>query len=437
MTDSKGIDMLYGRGRLNLHMPADAQVTTIAKRAVQKLPDAAEAVRRALAEPIDAEPLVRLAHGRRSACVLICDITRPVPNKLFLRPMIEIMVAAGIALDQIVILVATGLHRPNLGPELAEVVGDPWVMEHVRVENHYARNDADHVDLGVTATRNTPIKLDRRLVEADLRIATGLVEPHFMAGWSGGRKVIAPGVAHHETIRTFHSARFMEDPLAVQCNLIGNPLHEEQLEIVRRLGEVYGLNTVLDEERDLVCVTFGEIIASHAAAVGFVDGVARAPAPRKFKTLVTSSAGYPLDKTYYQTVKGMVTPLEILEPGGTLIIASECSEGFGSQEFRAAQRRLIELGPQRFLATLCAKSLADVDEWQTEMLLKSVRVGRIELYTSGLSAEEREITGVDMIDNVDEAVARSVMRANDPAIVVIPEGPYVIPYLDPARSSAI
>ena len=162
----------------------------------------------------------------------------------------------------------------------------------------------------------------------------------------------------------------------------------------------------------------------------------RVPASRKFKTLVTSSAGYPLDKTYYQTIKGMVTPLDILERGGTLIIASACSEGFGSEEFRAAQRRLIELGPHKFLATLTAKSLADVDEWQTEMQLKSMRVGRIELYTSGLSAEEREITGVEMIADVDEAVARSIARANDPAVAVIPEGPYVVPYFDGGRSQA-
>ena len=434
MTASTAIPISYGRGHLPLRLPTGADVTTIAKRALPKIADPAAAVRQVLAEPIGSEPLPRLARGRASACILICDITRPVPNKLFLRPMIETMLASGVPLDRILVLVATGLHRPNLGEELAEVVGDPWVMAHVRVENHYARNEADHVDLGVTATRGTPIKLDRRFVEADLRIATGLVEPHFMAGWSGGRKVIAPGVAHHETIRTFHSARFMEDPLAVQCNLIGNPLHEEQLEIVRRLGDVYGLNTVIDEDRDLVCVTFGDILASHAAAVDFVSGATRVPARRKFKTLVTSSAGYPLDKTYYQTIKGMVTPLDILEPGGTLIIASACSEGFGSEEFRAAQRRLIDLGPQKFLATLTAKSLAEVDEWQTEMQLKPMRVGRIELYTSGLSAEEREITGVAMIDNVDEAVARSIARANDPAVAVIPEGPYVVPYCEQAQS---
>jgi nickel-dependent lactate racemase len=149
--------------------------------------------------------------------------------------------------------------------------------------------------------------------------------------------------------------------------------------------------------------------------------------PRKFKTIVTSSAGHPLDKTYYQTVKGMVTPMDILEPGGTIIMASACSEGFGSPEFREAQKKLVELGAEKFLATLTAKSLAEIDEWQTEMQLKPMRLGKVQLYTTGLDDEEKRITGVDIITNIDEAVAASVARHNDPAVAVIPEGPYVVP----------
>ncbi|WP_222017915.1 nickel-dependent lactate racemase [Rhizobium leguminosarum] len=421
------IALSYGRGHLDITLPPDARPTVIRKQQLPKLADGRAAVIAALHNPVASEPLADLAKSRESACILICDITRPVPNGLFLRPMIETMISSGIPQEKISVLVATGLHRPNLGDELAELVGDPWVLANVRVENHYARDETAHVDFGYTRTRHTPVKLDRLFAEADLRLATGLVEPHFMAGWSGGRKVIAPGVAHHETIRTFHSARFMEDPLAVQCNLIGNPLHEEQLEIVRMLGEVYALNTVLDENRDLVCVTFGEIIASHQAAVDFVSGATQIPLSRKFSTVITSSAGYPLDKTYYQTIKGMVTPLDILKPGGTLIIASECSEGFGSPEFREAQARLVELGPERFLATLTAKSLAEIDEWQTEMQLKPMRLGSVELYTTGLAGEDRRLTGVGMIDNLQHAIARSITASGDPDVAVIPEGPYVVP----------
>lgn len=425
---NKPIDILYGKGHLPVQLPADARVTVVRKKPLPKLPDPHAAIRQALDQPMGAPSLKSLAEGKRSACILICDITRPVPNRLFLRPMIEDMIASGIPATGIVVLVATGLHRPNLGDELAELVGDPWVMANVRVENHFARNDADHIDLGVTRTRGTPVKIDRLFMEADLKIATGLVEPHFMAGYSGGRKVVAPGVAHADTIRTFHSARFMEDPLASSCNLGGNPLHEEQLEIIRMIGEVYGLNTVIDEDRDLVHVTFGEVIESHLAAVEFVRESTEVKMPRKFNTIVTSAAGYPLDKTYYQTVKGMVTPLDILAPGGTLIIASECSEGLGSDDFRASQSRLVSMGPDAFLQVLLRKSLADIDEWQTEMQLKPMRLGQVNLYSTGLSAEERRITGVEVVDSVAQAIGRSIERTGDREIAVIPEGPYVVPF---------
>lgn len=426
-TPSGAPTLAFGHSHLPIALPVGARPTTIRKNRLPLIKDPAAAVRAALEQPIGAPSLAELARGRRSACILICDKTRPVPNRLFLWPMIETMVEAGVPIENICILVATGLHRPNLGEELAELVGDPRVLSTVRVENHFARDDAAHVDLGPTTTRGTPVKIDRRFIEADLRIATGLVEPHFMAGFSGGRKVVAPGVAHADTIRTFHSARFMGDPRARECNLEGNPLHEEQLQILGKIGEVYGLNTVIDEDRNLAQVTFGEIIASHAAAVSFVRTMVEVKVPRKFHTIVTSAGGYPLDDTYYQTVKGMVTPLDILEPGGTLIIASACTEGFGSDEYRAAQARLVRLGPDAFLRGLQGKPLADIDEWQTQMQLKPMHLGRVQLYTTGLNAEERLLTGVETVASVEHAIRQSMERSGDDAVGIIPEGPYVVP----------
>ena len=219
----------------------------------------------------------------------------------------------------------------------------------------------------------------------------------------------------------------MEDPAATQCNLDGNPLHEEQLAIVRMLGEVYAVNTVIDEDRDLVHVTFGEVIESHLAAVRFVQESVRVPVGRRFRTVVTSAAGHPLDKTYYQTVKGMVTPLDILEPGGTLIIASSCSEGLGSDHFRASQARLVALGPDAFLRSLLDKRFADIDEWQSEMQLKPMRSGRVQLYTTGLDDEDRRLSGVENVDSVESALARALAASGDAAVAVVPEGPYVVP----------
>lgn len=419
------IEVLYGKGRLAADLPQGVKATVIEKPEMPVLRDPQSAVANALDSPLKSKSLAALANGAQSACILICDVTRPVPNGLFLRAIVERLVIAGIELPRIRILVATGLHRPNLGQELAEVVGDSWISDNVQISNHYARRDEDHVHVGVTS-KGTIVRLDRRFVEADIRIATGLVEPHFMAGYSGGRKVVAPGVAHAETITTFHNHRFMSNRKADNCVLEGNPLHEEQLEIMAMLGETYAVNTVIDDRRQLSFINFGEIVTTHLDAVTYVRQFAEVPCTRRFKTVVTSAAGYPLDKTYYQTVKGMVGALGILSDEGDLIIASECSEGLGSAEYRMAQKRLVGQGGERFLRELAQKSHAEIDEWQSQMQLKPLGRGRVTL-VSTLSAADRDLTGVDSSDSLEAAIRQSVERQGDEHIAVVPEGPYVIP----------
>jgi len=424
------VELLYGKGTVALDLPDTWNITVIEKAPMPVLPDPVAAVEQALARPIGAPPLTESAQGATSACILICDVTRPVPNGLLLPPLVRRLLEAGIPRDRITILVATGLHRPNLDDELAEVVGDPWVSETVRVENHYALDDDTHVDLGPTA-HGTPVRIDRRFVEADIRIATGLVEPHFMAGWSGGRKVIAPGVAHKDTITTFHNHAFMAHPRAANCVLDGNPLHREQLAIVEKVGGALALNVVIDDRRRPCAVTYGEIVESHLRAVDFVRDYAAVPVPRRFRTVVTSAAGYPLDKTYYQTVKGMVGPLDILEDGGDLIIASDCSEGMGSPAYVEAQRRLLAQGVDGFLDDIARKDFADIDEWQTQMQIRTMRRGTISLYAPRLG-ENLALTGVTSVSDLTAAVHASVARSGDTAVAVVPEGPYVIPVLEPA-----
>ena len=421
------VDINYAKGNLTLDLDDRYDVTVIAKNPMPVLADPKAAIIEAINNPVGGGVLDDLAGPGKTACILICDITRPVPNGLFLPILIKRLMDQGVTASDITVLVATGLHRPNEGAELDELVGSEWVMKTVNVVNHFARDDAAHTDLGKTETRGTSVLIDSRFVDADIKIATGLVEPHFMAGYSGGRKVIAPGVAHADTITTFHNAEFMENPNAINCNLIGNPLHEEQLEIVKMVGGALALNTVIDEHRQLSMVTFGEIIESHAQAVNFVKSYTEVTVPQLFKTVVTSTAGYPLDKTYYQTVKGMVGAMDILEPGGNLIIASACDEGMGSDEFVEAQKRLISQGPDGFLAEIQKKSRADIDEWQTEMQLKPMRIGTIHLYTDGLSDEELVLTGVNIVTSMEDAIAQSVQQSGDNRIAVIPEGPYVIP----------
>ena len=374
------VRIAFGRGHLEVRLPDGAQPTLIRKRQLAKLPDPHSAVRAAL----DAGRLREHARGKHSACILICDITRSGAQ-----PAVPAADDRGPGRSRHPARPHHGAGRDRPAPaqrrrRTAELVGDEWVLANVRVENHFARDDDDHIDLGLTRdARHAGQDSTGASRRPDLRIATGLVEPHFMAGWSGGRKVVAPGVAGHETIRTFHSARFMEDPLAVQCNLIGNPLHEEQLEIVRMLGDCYALNIVIDEDRDLVCATFGEIIASHQAAVDFV-------------ATSTARAGRPAIQDRGHLLGRVSAGQDLLPDGQGHGDAARHPRArrhadhrlgmFGRLRIERVPRgaaRLVSLGPERFLATLTAKSLAEVDEWQTEMQLKAMRLGRVQLYTTG------------------------------------------------------
>ena len=426
------IDLNFGRGSIPLQLDKAWKATIIRKPLMPFEKDPKLAIQQALKTPINSLPLLEKARSKGNACILICDITRPVPNHLLLPEIISVLIKAGIEKSNIEILIATGLHRPNEGEELEQLIRDPWILQNIKISNHFARNEKDHALIGTT-TKGTKVKLDKRFVNADLKIVTGLVEPHFMAGYSGGRKVIAPGIAHQETITTFHNHKFMSDPNADSCILDGNPLHEEQLEIVSMLGEVLCVNTVLDENRNLSLVNYGEIIASHLEAVVFAKDYLSIPIHRKFNTIVTSAAGYPLDSTYYQTIKGMVVPYQILQPGGDLIIASECAEGIGSAEFRKAQQTLVRKGVTAFCAEIAQKAYASVDEWQTQMQTKIMNVGRVHLYSTGLSAADHNLTGVNVIDNLDEFVRSRVINnlesLGEPSLAVIPEGPYVVPML--------
>jgi lactate racemase len=420
------IGIRYGRGELRVQFPDELEVTPVRQGPMPRLQSPALNVRQAFQSSTSCRPLRQLARKAKTACVLICDVTRPVPHGVVLPPLIEELVAGGIAKENILILVATGLHRPNEGDELREVIGSDLIFRSVPIANHFARDREAHADLGRTAS-GIPILIDRRFAEADLRVVVGLVEPHFMAGYSGGRKLVVPGVAHCDTILKLHAGGIMNDLSAANCIIDGNPVHGEQLDMTKAVGEILALNVVVDGQLQVGLVNFGEVKASHAEAVAFMRLYAEVPLSRRFKTVVTSAAGYPLDKTFYQTIKGMVGVLDILEPGGTIVIASECSEGMGSPEFVEAQRLLCRLGPDGFMADVLGRNLARIDEWQTQMLVKALRRGSIKLFSSALKPADMTDTCVTPVRSVEQAVMESVQTNRDAHVAVIPEGPYVIP----------
>lgn len=416
----------YGRTGLDVELPAERVVGKLAYQTAPPLPQPDLMLRELLARPTGTPPLAELARGRRSACILVCDITRPVPNELLLRPVLETLEAAGIPRERILILVATGLHRPNLGAELVEMLGQ-YVVDRYRVENHDGQRLDQHSYLG-ESPRGVPIWIDSRYVEADLKITMGLIEPHFMAGFSGGRKLICPGIAALETIKVWHGPAFLEHPCAESGVLLGNPVHEENTWIGRRAGCDFIVNVVIDAERRPLKFVAGDMVEAFEEGVAFVRGVVRDTLAEPVDIVVTSCAGYPLDTTFYQSVKGMNAALPIVKPGGTIIVAASMTEGIGSPQFQQLFREHASL--EAFVARILDKDYFVMDQWQLEELAKVRRKAKVKVVTHGLSAEVLAGLFVEPAASVEQAVADSLAEYGAGAkIAVIPKGPYVLAQL--------
>lgn len=412
----------YGRTGLTVDLPEN----TIGPLAIKPTPPLAQpdrAIAEAMLHPIGTPPLAELAKGRRSACILICDVTRPVPNRLILPPMLRTLEAAGIPRDRILILNATGLHRPNEGKELEEMVG-PEVMANYRIENHHGKVLEEHAFLG-TSPRGVPMWIDRRYVEADLKITTGLIEPHLMAGYSGGRKVICPGIAALETVKVWHGPAFLEHPKAACGVLDGNPVHEENTYIAKQAGCDFILNVCIDGEKRITWVGAGDMEKAWRHGVRFCEHSAKVTLPEPVDVVVTSCAGYPLDTTWYQAVKGLVGAEAIVKQGGTIILAASLSEGVGSPEFQ----KLVRDNPDihAFKQRILGKDYFVMDQWQLEELANVLEKCKVKVVSNGLSPDTLRQCHVEPAPTVEQAVADCLAEYGPQAkIAVIPKGPYVL-----------
>jgi nickel-dependent lactate racemase len=416
----------YGRTGLDVELPADRLIGPLAIRDVPPLADAEAAVAAALVDPIGTRSLRTLASGRRDACILICDITRPVPNQTILKPMLAILEEAGIPRERTLILVATGLHRPSTEAEKLEMVGEKIIADYP-VEDHYGTRLDEHTLVGTTA-RGIPGWIDSRYVRADLKIATGLIEPHLMAGYSGGRKLICPGVAALETVKRWHGPELLEHPRA-DCGILdGNPVHEENTAIARMAGCDFIVNVTLDSQRRVTSVVAGDMEAAFLEGVRFMAGVCRAEAEQPVEIVVTSAAGYPLDTTFYQAVKGLTGCLPIVKQGGTIILAASLSEGLGSPEFQSLFRENPSLDV--FMDRILGRDYFVMDQWQLEELAKVRRKARVKIVSDGLPAEVLSACFVESAPTVESALADSLADYGPQALIaVIPKGPYVLPVL--------
>lgn len=417
------IKLDYGRTGLWVNLPEHCQ-GPLEIRPAEPLADPKRAIAEAIARPIGTRPLAELARGKQSACVVICDITRPVPNKLILPPLLQTIETSGVPREKICILNATGLHRPNEGAELEEMVGAE-IVRNYRIENHYGKRLEEHDYLG-ESPRGVPMWIDKRYMEAELKITTGLIEPHLMAGYSGGRKVICPGIAGLETVKIWHGPKFLEHPKA-DCGILeGNPVHEENTYIAKRAGCDFIVNVCVDGERRVTWVGAGDMEVAWMEGVLFCEQIVKSPVKEPLDVVVTSCAGYPLDTTWYQAIKGLTGALPIVKEGGTIIMAASLSEGLGSPEFQFLLKDNPDLN--LFKERIMGKDYFVMDQWQLEELAKVLAKCKVKVVSDGLSAETLRQCHVEHSPSVEIAVEECLRNYGAQAsLAVIPKGPYVLP----------
>lgn len=422
------VDVAFGKTGLSLDLPEDFTYQILEAHAAVTLEDARAAVEKALDAPIGSPSIGALAQGKKSAAISVCDITRPAPNRLVIPPLLARLEAAGIARENITILIATGLHRPAPASEIEEIVGADIAAAY-RVVNHHAKELSEHRFLGNTQS-GTPVYIDERFMAAELHITLGFIEPHLMLGYSGGRKLIAPGLAAQETIKVLHSPKFMRDPRVVEGSIEDNPLHRELLEISSMAGHHFLVDAALGRghadygRRPITAVFAGKPVEAHAAGVKYVSEIMLERLDEPVDAVITTSAGYPLDMTFYQAIKGVTAASHIVKPGGRILLLAECSEGTGAHEFHS----MVTGNPddEQFLKKLEQRPV-EVDQWQLEKLAMVTRKLDLLYYVPGIAVEHREALWGQAYNSPAEAIA-ALLDGLEPGsrIAVIPEGPYVL-----------
>ncbi len=419
------IDFAFGRSGLSLDLPGGFEYRLLEARSALPLPDSSAAIERALDAPIGAPALTELASGKHSAAISVCDITRPAPNAEVLPPLLTRLEAAGVPRDGITILIATGLHRPASDAEIREICGAETAARY-RVLNHHARELSEHSALGKTAS-GTPVYIDDRFISADLHITLGFIEPHLMLGYSGGRKLIVPGLAAQETIKVLHSPRFMRDARTVEGSIEANPLHRELLEIAHLARHDFLLDVALARgtpRRPIAAVFAGDPVAAHRQGVEFVSRVMLETLDQPVDAVITTAAGYPLDLTFYQAVKGVTAASHIVKPGGKILLLAACEEGVGGPEFA---RMLAEGSTDRVFMKNIERAPVTVDQWQIEKLALVTTRAEVSYYVPGLPKEFDSALWGKSYPCAEEAI-RALFATLEPnaRVAVIPEGPYVL-----------
>jgi lactate racemase len=422
----------YGDHGLEVHLP-DERVTVIEPVFKAALPDPHDALVRALRAPIGCPPLRELVRSGRKVAISVCDITRAQPRREMLRALFEEM--PSVRDEDVTILIATGTHRVNTAAELERMVGAD-VLRRYKVVNHDSRDEKSLVSVGNTST-GVPVLLNRLWLDADFRITTGFVEPHFFAGFSGGPKMVAPGLAGLSTVLVLHDARRIGHPKAVWGITEGNPIHDDVREIARMTGVHFSLDVTLNREQKITAVFAGDLFEEHRQACAAVKCDAMRAVESSFDVVLTTNSGYPLDQNLYQAVKGLSAAAQVVRAGGTIVCAAECRDGLPSHG-SYGQLLASQSTPEALLRMITTAGFSAPDQWQVQIQAQIQMKARVMIKNGYLTPEAVRAAHFEPIDDVAAAVGE-VMRAagSGATLCVLPQGPQTIPYLPEPSLSAV
>jgi nickel-dependent lactate racemase len=414
----------YGDHGLEVDLP-DERITVIEPVFKAALPDPCAALVTALRNPSGRPPLRELVRGGRRVAISVCDITRAQPRRHMLQALFGEMPAVRDA--DVTILIATGTHRVNTPAELEKMLGAD-VLRRYNVVNHDSRDETSLVYVGDTST-GVPVHLNRLWVDADVRITTGFVEPHFFAGFSGGPKMVAPGLAGLATVLVLHDAQRIGHPNATWGITEGNPIHDDVREIARMTGVDFSVDVTLNREQKITAVFAGDLFEEHrqACAAAKCDAMRAVDAP--FDAVLTTNSGYPLDQNLYQAVKGLSAAAQVVKPGGTIVCAAECRDGLPSHG-SYGQLLASQPSPEALLRMITAAGHATPDQWQVQIQAQIQMKARVMIKNSCLGPEVVRAAHFEPIDDVGAAIAGVMQEAGSNAtLCVLPQGPQTIPYL--------
>lgn len=427
------ISLAYGKTRLPIQLPAD-RTTVIEPKYVRGIAreQEFEELTAALCKPIASAPLRERVGEADRVAIVVCDITRAIPTARILPPLLRELQEAGVRDENIVILNATGTHRINTDAELAAMVGAE-VFARYRVENHDCHDNRAHHAIGTTRGGRS-VRVDARLLNASVRIMTGFIEPHFFAGFSGGPKMLVPGLAALDTVMQMHDAALIGEANARWGITHDNPLWEELRDAaglaMNANGAInFNYNITLNRDLDITGIFCGDLDASHDAGCAFAREVAMQGVTEPFDIVVTTNSGYPLDLNLYQTVKGMSAAAQVVKQHGEIVVASECREGFPAH---GKYRALLSHGsnPDEWLDRIHSPHFSEHDQWQVQVQAQIQKRARIHLYADGLTDADIRSAQLVPTRNVEQTVNTLLQERGDKArVCVLPEGPQTIPYV--------